>query len=123
MSYLDTDTEARVWLMDNCEKLPEEFKDTLPDVHVWLANQSLAYGGSEEGGWWFTVTAPVEDGKSELMRLDLAREFCRAENQKIEDNLPENHRPMSDTNSSGENRWVWTFDEPCCYPKQKPRYE
>lgn len=123
MSYLDTDNESRCWLADNCETLPEALKDSLPDVYVWLANQSQAYGGSEEGGWWFVVTAPVEDGKSELMRLDLAREYVRAENQKIEDNPPPGHRPMSSTNSRGENRWVWTFDEPCTYPKQKPHYE
>ncbi len=138
MSYLDTDDVARCWLADNCEAMPDDLRETLPEVFVWPAMVDQAYGGSEEGGWWFNVHDPIPQTNpkkmaapgwptaprgTRTMRLDLARQFVRRANA-LAEYFINDHRPsMTSTNSEGVVSWVWTFDEPCHYPKTRPRYE
>jgi hypothetical protein len=147
MSYLDTNDAARTWLANfaggiaHCVKpdVLDSVLDTLPEVHVWPAHMEQAYGGSEEGGWWFDTHAPITDPIREAhakqtgwpaaprgarqMRIDQAQAYVRRANA-LADYFINDQRPSYTSSvSKGVIVWVWTFDPPTNYPRSKPRYE
>jgi len=148
MSYLDINDPARQWLAEHAEHIEnlllvgksdeaQAIVDSLPEVYVWPAMLDQCYGGPEEGGWWYDVHDPIPVGPSRgaavwlqdaprgirKVRLDLANATVRRANA-LSDKFINAERPsISNTNSRGVVVWVWTFDAPCHYPKERPRYE
>ena len=82
-----------------------------------------AYGGPEEGGWWFncgTLIKPVRTFPSE----DQAFEFARRMNAKLRHFINSHRRPMSSVLSEGEI-WAEVHEgaPPKHYPEYHPHYE
>ena len=150
MSYLDTNDAARTWLTDWASTIAilaeesgvqamEDAVEQLPEVHVWPAHMEQAYGGGEEGGWWYDTHAPITDPIKEehakrtgwpaaprgarQMRIDRAQAFVRRANVLADYLINANRPSYTSTNSEGVVVWVWTFDPPTNYPKARPRYE
>jgi hypothetical protein len=86
-------------------------------VNVYLVDR--AYGGPEEGGWWYDTgellrVFPVERKYADALRDEIAKrdEFSN-----------EGRRPISSVASTGQYR-VTVSDEPGeSYPTTTPHYE
>lgn len=110
---------------------PEDFGDPEPEpkwffVSLYLLDQ--AFGGHEEGGWYYTYGIPCQGvafakrGKF-FTSYDKAREY-RNKLQKLCKRLNKNRRPMSSVLSEGVYGAV--IDEehfPRYFPQQPPHYE
>ena len=84
-----------------------------------------AYGGPEEGGWWYEYGSPDED----------YRQFTRFFNTKKEayeyaqtldaiiSNLNKNRPSISSMSSIGRYCWMVQDDLPHEWPKEIPHYE
>jgi hypothetical protein len=85
-------------------------------VNVYI--ERLAYGGSEEGGWWYTCGEPVE---SVQVFSDEEKTARVAEMEEKYSN--EGRRPISSVLSNGEYsvRVEDHFAE--TFPRHRPRYE
>lgn len=86
----------------------------------------LAYGGPEEGGWYYQVGEPSEDHLIYLRGFDdeeAAYEYCRELNKTVQPILNKGRPEISASNSIG--RYVADVFEglPKAYPKTKPHYE
>jgi len=101
---------------------PEESKyDGFRFINVYLVDR--AYGGSEEGGWWFDTgefirsypfkgTDEERDAKQEEIRAELT-----------EQNEDEGRRDISSVLSTGQYQ-CWTEDHPGAdFPTEQPHYE
>lgn len=93
-------------------------------VAVYL--QDLAYGGPEEGGWYYGTGKLVR--VMEVFRSEEdAISYCRRLNSKLESRLfgpNEGRRSMTSVLSEGEYRAEVHDDfAPQYYPKSRPRYE
>jgi len=91
-------------------------------VNIYLVDQ--AYGGPEEGGWWYDTFAAVSSWKvrngrrrSRRLRrmLSAARRQCKAMN--------EGRRPVSSVLSEGEHRAYMEPRPAEDAPRVKPHYE
>ena len=95
-------------------------------VNTYLVSQ--AYGGPEEGGWWYTKGVPVESVRTENHAanlqdgdyeaedvLDFRRKWCEKENAE--------RLPIHSVNSRGvyQVRVEKCFAQP--YPAERPHYE
>jgi hypothetical protein len=102
-------------------------------VAIYLIDK--AYGGSEEGGWWFTCGDRQDEDFSEALGPDLglpkvfpsedaAEEYAEAVQRKIAVTLNEGRRPISSVLSEGiyEAR-VYPGFPPRYFPETRPHYE
>jgi hypothetical protein len=88
-------------------------------VNVYLCDR--AYGGPEEGGWWFDYglaqrSFPVATQRRAERILELCKRICACRNEDR----------MSDVSSViSEGRYeAWIEDEPAAnYPALRPHYE
>ena len=104
-----------------CEFLPEVF--VAPYIH------DRAYGGPEEGGWWFDTHSPIEDKKYtgeyryKIMRLDNAVNYAKRANQLCKKFVNDGKHPMDSVNCEGLVVYVITEGEPHHMPETKPHWE
>ncbi len=100
-------------------------------VAVYLVDQ--AYGGPEEGGWWYECGQRIDDPREFeindfVPRIftdeDEASEFCRGLNERLEAGANKGRRPISSALSNGRYtaRVCDGYPEPH-YPAVKPHYE
>ena len=90
-------------------------------VAVYLCDR--AYGGPEEGGWWYDT--------GELVRIhhitgseSEARTRCQRLNRRLDATLNRGRRPISSVLSDGQYRAEVREDfVPQHYPDRKPHYE
>lgn len=87
-------------------------------VNVYMVDQ--AYGGREEGGWWYMAGYPVESRRFNSMP-DAQKTLTELETSYNEEN--KGRRPISSVLSEGEYRVILEthFAEP--WPKCRPHYE
>lgn len=90
-------------------------------VAVYLADR--AYGGPEEGGWWFDtgeLVRAVRRFKSE----ERAIAYCRRLNHLLDVTLNKGRRPKSSVISEGVFEAQLSEGEPPTrYPTERPHYE
>ena len=104
-----------------CEFLPEVF--VAPYIH------DIAYGGPEEGGWWFDTHSPIEDKRNEeeyrhkIMRLDYAIIYARKINQLCKKFVNYGKHPVDSVSSEGLVVYIITDHKPCYMPETKPHWE
>jgi len=84
--------------------------------YVTLFLEDMAYGGCEEGGWWFDVGHPVESEEDE------AREYYESVYEKTREMNEGKHGKYS-VLSDGEYHFHVDNEEPKSYPEFRPHYE
>lgn len=93
-------------------------------VSVYLEDR--AYGGPEEGGWWYTVGQLIRTVKI-FKSEEKAYEYCRRLNQKLRSRTfgpNEGRRDISSVLSDGEFvADVYPDFAPKHFPEQRPHYE
>lgn len=136
--YDRPETATVRWENGLIEKIPMEGKDSLgvwslcdvtPKFYCNLYLQDRAYGGPEEGGWWYDTLTPAiehdwnnqppQHGHFQSPQLAEAaaerlQEWCNTEN--------DTRRPISSTASEGVfvvRLESWPAEH---YPKQRPHY-
>lgn len=108
--------------MARCLRSKEERADQW-SVCVYLVE--LAFGGPEEGGWWYEVGYPV--GKQQFLFAD-EDDACAAANR-LGDLLDgpvgpnRGRRPMHSVASDGVYRAHVAFGQPVEFPEVTPHYE
>jgi hypothetical protein len=88
-------------------------------VNVYIYDK--AYGGPEEGGWWFNTFEPVSSvrvyGKRKIeTELLKAENFCNTENE-------ERNSDVESVCSDGKYIVCTEFHKAKFYPRTKPHYE
>jgi hypothetical protein len=92
-------------------------------IYVNVYERGQAYGGPEEGGWWYDTFDPVEvddqqQDQQPVSNMDAARRLQR----ELEKEYP--YTGKSSSVLGGEDYAVMIeFHPPEAQPKQKPRYE
>lgn len=92
----------------------------IPVGYMNAYHSELAYGGPEEGGWWFTVSEPISsirfyDAKEAFEAFTLLEKTLKP---RFDDDIP-----MSSTISHGDLR-ITVEDHIAEYePRERPRYE
>lgn len=90
-------------------------------VAVYLIDR--AYGGPEEGGWYFNCGEHVRTLKT-FRREDEAVEYSRRLNRLLKKTLNKGRREISSVLSDGRYAAeVWDNHAPSHYPTQRPHYE
>src|SRR5262245_61972197 len=93
---------------------------------------SLAYGGPEEGGWWYEEGTPVSDSEWETARWaftdeDKAYEKCRelneAERERAKKEEQFEYSSVLAYKSTHYSYRVEEFSLPKSYPDRRPHYE
>lgn len=87
-------------------------------VNTYLVDR--AYGGSEEGGWWYDCGEPIDsrqcDTYEEALKVREEREMWCRENNK-------GRRPLYSVLSNGEYRTSLEAHFAKIWPDRKPHYE
>lgn len=104
-----------------------EVAQNLPEVYVYPALHDKAYGGSEEGGWWFDTYQVIKRSKRpnegfKMMPLCEAIKYVQAINARLQDTVNANRRPISSVLSNGEYTYLYSFDYPINLPTERPYY-
>lgn len=86
-------------------------------VHVNVYLEDRAYGGPEEGGWWYTTGEPILS----VLSLPETADDVRADLERRYSN--EGRRPMSSVLSQGEYRVCIEPFAAYGYPDRRPHYE
>jgi hypothetical protein len=92
-------------------------------VAVFLVDR--AYGGPEEGGWWYDYGIPSED-HAHLTRWTHNRKQADRATHKLEAQIAgdnEGRREISSVLSDGEYRVCITLGQPKPWPQHRPHYE
>lgn len=97
-------------------------------VSVYLCD--LAYGGPEEGGWWFDYGVPCTDEPELAAKLMVftskrdAYEYREQLQKYLDEHFNAGRRPVSSVLSEGEYRAIVDVGHyPQPYPAQPPHYE
>lgn len=90
---------------------------------VSIYHVDMAYGGSEEGGWWYdrgSIVRTVKTFKNE----DLACAYCRKLNAKLDGLVNKHFRPKSSVISDGVyEAHIHENHAPKGFPETRPYYE
>lgn len=116
------DTEVHNVFM--CDK-HFELLDRMPIYYVTVYECDKAFGGSEEGGWWYTYGEPQLDGRNKCFH-DLKEAQNYRDMLAIDLDLDDNkgRRSIDSMASDGEARAIIDadcFPEP--FPRRRPHYE
>ena len=91
-------------------------------LNCYLDN--LVYGGSEEGGWWYTIEEPVYSVEFGILRdVDLAAALAKKKEWEEGEYSNEGRPSMHHSNSRGEYRVCIEDHEPVASPETTPHYE
>lgn len=119
----------------------DEFEETTAKpafytVAIFIVN--LAYGGPEEGGWWYKRGHPVEEipeginphdlvtvfaGESNLDAPDEAHKWAEALQLQLDAGPNKGRREISSVLSTGRYCAVVCEGWPRAYPETRPHYE
>lgn len=95
---------------------------------VAIVMYDKAYGGPEEGGWYYSTYEPVQE-YAHLTKIvkteEESREACAVLRKYIEDHkLNEGRRSVDSVLSEGQYTVeVYENEYPCFHPKERPHYE
>lgn len=84
-----------------------------------------AYGGPEEGGWWYQYGSP-DEGYSKYTRFFKTRDEAITYANSLDSiisKLNENRPSVSSVSSIGRYCWMIQDDAPHSWPEQVPHYE
>ena len=96
---------------------------------VAIYETDRAYGGPEEGGWWFDCGVPSEDPECLLLcrvfsEPEAASEYVDSLRDKLAQlNEEHNKRPAWSVACNGYYEAFVTEGLPTAYPEEIPRYE
>ena len=101
------------------------------NYYVWVAYVDQAYGGPEEGGWWYDVGVPVmrgeEDSPLDVVQYfdnkDDANEAREALRDLVRVANEERHNPGSVLSSGDWLEVQLTEHSPKAWPETRPHYE
>ena len=85
-----------------------------------------AYGGPEEGGWWYDVSAPCDEYASYTRGFEIqasAHRYADRLEKGVLANLNAGRRPLSSVISTGIYRAIVFDGNPRQLPVVKPHYE
>jgi len=83
-----------------------------------------AFGGREEGGWWYSYGMPTKEHQSltrEFKTEKEAYEYAH-KHKTIVDELNEGRPSINSVLSRGVYQWIIQHGKPRVWPKTKPRY-
>lgn len=100
----------------------------IPFYAVAIVMYDKAYGGPEEGGWYYATFEPVQEYAflTKIVKTDKeSREACAFLRKYIDDHkLNEGRRSVDSVLSEGEYTvHVYEGEYPCFHPKTRPHYE
>lgn len=84
-------------------------------VNVYQMDQ--AYGGPEEGGWWYTVAEPV------ISRIQPSHAFARHVQARLRQEYPRTNDRFSSRRGADDYEVVIETHPARPYPEERPRYE
>lgn len=93
--------------------------------HVTVVLEDRAYGGSEEGGWWYDTTEPEHDHPLNNWFYDHAeaRQYAEAVRTILDLTDNKGRRDISSVLSEGRYNAIVTLDGPADYdPQRRPYY-
>lgn len=113
--------------MENEWEPVEVVKETVGySVGIYL--EDLAYGGAEEGGWYYN-TGELQNSFAKYFRYILDKDetyrYCRFLNNMLDAEFNKDRREISSVLSEGRFRAIVFegFNLPEYYPERKPHYE
>lgn len=90
-------------------------------VAVYMTDR--AYGGPEEGGWWYDTGEHIRTVKT-FRRESQAIDYCRRLNATLDKTLNRGRREISSVLSNGRYAAeIWDNHAPRHYPETRPYYE
>jgi hypothetical protein len=87
---------------------------------------AMAYGGAEEGGWWYDTGIPTKEWVGPYMDEDLAFAACRELNEKEHERSEQQEYSYSSVLSYRSEHYAWDVSEDKVakpYPERRPHYE
>lgn len=99
-------------------------------VAIFLVDR--AYGGPEEGGWWYACGTPCDELFPELGEYGVPKIFTSyddamahmtAAGKLVDEHMNKGRRPISSVLSEGKYRAVLCEGYPAAYPETRPHYE
>lgn len=93
--------------------------------YVWLYMLDRAYGGPEEGGWYFDCGAPILHQDNRVFASEVnAYELADTLNKTVARDLNEGRPEISSVNSEGQYRFLvgGKDQHPDFFPAEKPYY-
>jgi hypothetical protein len=109
--------------MENANAIPSEsaVHESYVRKYVSIYLVDRAYGGSEEGGWWYTYASP--EGWTKVAESPADVTGYQEEAQELCDEWNKGRPDISSVLSQGQYK-VSTEDHlPCAWPETKPHYE
>lgn len=103
-------------------------RDYTSKWYIHKHETALAYGGPEEGGWWYDTGVPVEDWEVlSFTSEDAAYEVCRQLNDEEDTRREEEEQHKYTDVLSGQSTFysysVEEYPVPQPYPMVRPHYE
>lgn len=104
-----------------------DYEDEEPEAYsgpytVCLFSVALAYGGPEEGGWYYQAGYPILTTDLRVFtNVDDAIEY-RASLDDLEESMNEGRPPLSDVNSDGRYSFRICEGWPKPFPQERPFY-
>lgn len=93
-------------------------------VYVAVFLEDRAYGGPEEGGWWYDTGDLVRTvWQGPASQAEAAEVYAERLNKKLETTLNHGRRPISSVLSEGRYRALVCNEPPASWPEQRPHYE
>lgn len=105
--------------------LRAQIAEGIPFYSVSIHMIDRAYGGPEEGGWWFDYGSP-DHGYWHFTRLFETYKDARTYAHSLDGIVAELNQGRPDVSSVlSEGRFGWFIQEgyPHAWPKERPRYE
>ena len=82
-----------------------------------------AFGGHQDGGWWYTYELPLEGRKVRYFdNEEDAHTACNSINALVDVLVNKFRRPISSVLSEGKVRAIVREGEPSMYPEEEPHY-
>lgn len=107
--------------------LAERLARHLPEVQIYPAIWDKAYGGHQEGGWYYDTYTPIERSawraEASRVRLDIALRRMRRLNELADQFLNKDRHSPSSSISDGHVVFKWCFGTPQAEPQVTPRWE
>lgn len=126
MQFFEVAALSNRWREQGKTLQAEELAACLPEVQVYPCLWDRAYGGPEEGGWWYDVYEPIERKPAHLemlrMRLDRAILYTSRIQDKVDAFINAERRSPSSVASEGYILYRWTLGTPQRLPAEKPQY-
>jgi hypothetical protein len=117
------------WVLEVNPEFDGEKEDVEEEAKFYCVAAYLydrEYGGSEEGGWWYSTFEPVAElgHLTKCFKLKMDAMNYRDALQSELDDMNKGRRSPNSVLSEGHYKAIWTVDEyPHYMPKERPHYE